>query len=167
MFGKRMESPKGMRVVVAAGNVAQPELLPKAHDDIRIERLSRWNRRYRCGHRDARRFMLDVYGQRVSMKSKKELCSTCWCAKIRQHVIRCAACGLPIFPGEGVALYAFDPELFSREKVTFVGESVIGCTRWDCCPSGGFFAGNWTESGFRPRFDGNNTAAEQCATETD
>ncbi|MFA6042515.1 MAG: hypothetical protein WC786_02405 [Patescibacteria group bacterium] len=162
-----MRSKKGMRVVAAAGAVPQPEKLPTAHDEVKIVQQSEMLRIYSCGHRGSKEYALDIYGQVSQRITDTSDCPMCRVARIKKHTIRCAACGLPIFPGEGVALYAFDGELFDRNKCTFVKESVLGCMRWDCCPSGAFFAGNWSEQGFVPRFAGNNTMGEQCVQDNE
>jgi hypothetical protein len=54
-------------------------------------------------------------------------------------------------PGDGVALYG-KGSTGIHESATILddGVSAVGCLRWDCCPSGGFFAGSWTEEGFKP-----------------
>jgi hypothetical protein len=79
---------------------------------------------------------------------------------MKKSAIRCCLCGYGIVEGDGVALYHKNSSGINKEVATFVGDSVVGCLLWDCCPSGGFYAGNWTLDGFKPRFGG-RTAAEE------
>lgn len=139
--------------------------LPESHDQIRILERSEKQRKYMCGHRGPKMFKLDVYGSHTKPFEQKDECPDCVLARYRKHVIKCALCGLHIVPGEGVALYSPGPDMH-QEYATRVGDSVIGCLRWDCCPSAGFFAGNWSEVGFKSRFGGEVTAAESLLLPT-
>jgi hypothetical protein len=163
MFGRGLKTPKGMGITAQAGDLAQPDKLPLSHGNMLVKEASETTRKYACGHEGPEWYVLDVYGQETVKIEKKDLCPECKMADYKKYVIRCAACGLPIAPDQSVALYANNTEFFDQSIVTKVGDSVIGCMRWNCCPSGGFYAGNWTEEGFKSAFDG-DTAAEQAAT---
>ncbi|OGY25291.1 MAG: hypothetical protein A2Z11_02920 [Candidatus Woykebacteria bacterium RBG_16_43_9] len=63
--------------------------------------------------------------------------------------IDCCSCPGKIYPGDPVALYGLRSEGIDWERATRVVESVVGCLRWNCCPCGGFYAGNWTTDGFQ------------------
>lgn len=154
---KNVHSPRGLKVFVSAGPEQKP--LPASHDDISIvEPVGK--RRYACAHSGAKSFALDVYGEITKTIKQKEECPICMQARYQKHVVRCALCGLGIAPGDGVALYGADSLDVHLEWATRINNSVIGCMRWDCCPSGGFFVGNWSEAGLKPRFENSATATE-------
>jgi len=125
--------------------------LPSPTDEIRLERTAGSSFTAECGHESWEEVSLNVYGLGVQ-GSNKTLCPDCMIEKARRDIIRCAACGLPVLPGEGVVLYHETSKLpYAHVATHFDGDS-IGCLRWECCPSGGFFAGNWcgAEKGFVP-----------------
>ncbi len=70
-------------------------------------------------------------------------------ALVKKHAIHCALCGLPIHPGDPVALYSDGPQTLSCATELEEGV-VIGCLRFDCCVSAGFLAGVWSEDGLVP-----------------
>jgi hypothetical protein len=71
-------------------------------------------------------------------------CPTCTIEEHEYEVIHCALCGLPIIPGDGVAIYSSDtPEVNPEFATSHKTGGVYGCMRWDCVPCGAFFAGNW------------------------
>lgn len=143
-------SADGFRVVASAGPPRQP--LPPYTHRVEISSRSRWfPRRYDCGHRGARRFSLHVFGENVDPLRQKELCPECFVAWVKQYTIHCALCGLPIYPGAPVALYNDSQKMLSCATEHSEGV-VVGCLRFDCCPSAGFFAGHWSEEGFVSTF---------------
>ncbi|MEK7181089.1 MAG: hypothetical protein AAB738_02005 [Patescibacteria group bacterium] len=79
---------------------------------------------------------------------------------------RCARCGLVILPGMAVALYGQESEGLRLDIATNIDGAIIGCMRWDCCPSGGFLAGHWSEQGFQPLFQGQTGAEVSAGTNT-
>jgi hypothetical protein len=81
------------------------------------------------------------------------MCADCALKHLQKHAIRCALCGRVIIPGSAVALYDKCNKYINKQAATFVDDCVIGCLYADCCPSGGFFAGHWTEKGFEPLFE--------------
>lgn len=160
MFGKGMRSPQGMTIVAAAGTY-KPENLPQSDDRIELIWRGWRQRKYACGHEGPRSYQIHLYGVDSKKTSNWDTCPSCHIAMLKREVIRCAACGLPIFPGDGVSLYSRESKGLDLSIATLVGESVIGCMRWDCCPSGGFFAGHWSEHGFKSLYGG-SSAAEHC-----
>ncbi len=118
-----------------------------------------------CGHRGPLSFELMIFGKEYAYKISSEHikkvsgedtvggpCPSCFAEHARQHAIRCCLCGLVIMPGDGVAFYHKDSEGIKKEFAEFVRVGAIGCMRWECCPSGGFYSGNWTTEGFRSAF---------------
>jgi hypothetical protein len=154
-------SPNGLQVFASAGPEKRP--LPTATDQIIIVENSTFQRWYPCGHRGPRWFVLDTYGERTKKIKGNERCSVCETARLKKYCIRCSVCGLIILPGDGVAMYHKSSPGIKLDIATKVGDSVVGCVRWDCCPSGGFLAGNWSEQGFVPRFKEGITAAEHAS----
>ncbi len=159
---KKIRTLLGLQVTAQAGDLADPSKLPKSTDEVKVVEQADELRMYPCGHEGPASFQLSLYGELWKEMHEEKECPTCWIQRIKKHVIRCALCGLPIFPGEGVAVYHKSSEGLRLKIATYVGkETVLGCMRWDCCPSGGFFGGRWTEQGFKSLFEG-RTAAEQA-----
>lgn len=151
-------SPQGMKVVASS---RKAESRKTSTDEFEVSAVGFFKRRHACGHRGARKFKLMTYGEETKWISQKERCPDCFLAYAKELIIRCALCGFPIVPGAPVVLYwhGSDP---IRKDATRVDDHVMGCLRWDCCPSGGFFAGHWTGRGFAPAFPGGRTIAEQA-----
>jgi hypothetical protein len=153
-------SPDGLSIVTNAGLGPNRSSLPKSTDECNYTAHSSFEIEYSCGHKAPSAFSLNLWGEESFEFKDTHLCPDCWLNRFKEHTTRCVLCGLPIFPGEGVALYSEkSPDLMLKQG-TKVGESYIGCLRWDCCPSGGFFAGHWTEEGFKPLYPEGLTAAE-------
>jgi len=170
LFGRKNNGPARIGVVVST-HEAKP--MPDPTDTCAVVDVSGPEVDYECGHRHPERFMIDLYGMKIGLNeeglAERKLCANCHLVKLKSATIRCAKCGFVIMPGDGVALYCYDRKLFKKTGwITFVGEgrekSVIGCLRWDCCPSGGFFAGHWTGDQFQSAFAGGSAAAEAMRT---
>lgn len=121
----------------------------------------------KCGHTTPGRTKIvfwNLVSEQDFCKAKKvdNICPDCMLKLLQKHAIRCALCGCAIFLGEGVALYHKSSGGVNKEAATFVGDNVVGCTHMNCCPSGGFFAGYWTEGGFESAFESGLTIAEQA-----
>ncbi len=74
------------------------------------------------------------------------LCPRCHFEKARKGAIHCCLCGQSILPGDGIALYGAESEGI-HETATIIDGAAVGCLRSDCCPSFGFYAGNWDGQG--------------------
>lgn len=159
-----VSSPDGMKVVASVGGESRGEeegLNEALHDEIRALPASDEMKDFACGHRGISLYHMDLYGQVLHSNGKSpEKCGQCAAEWFRSISRRCALCGLVIMPGDAVALYC-PSRKFKRERVTEVKSGVLGCMRWDCCPSGGFFAGHWTGQGFRPAFPDGQTVVER------
>lgn len=157
---RRLVSPRGLTAIAEGGDVSDPSRLPMSRDDCSVFAASEDQNEYQCGHTGPKTFRLNMWGLESKEFAQKERCPSCFLERFKQYSIRCVLCGLPIFPGEAVALYHESGGKLRREIGTKVKDSYLGCLRWDCCPSGGFFAGHWTEEGFRPGFPDGLTSAE-------
>ncbi len=140
--------------------------LPHSTDTFAVAESSSETKAFSCGHIGPKWFVLDTYGIRTKRFEDSKRCPRCHLERLRTFTIRCAACGHIILPGDGVALY--DTEL-NKMKYASVAHriderTVLGCMRWDCCESGAFFGGNWSEQGFVPQFNGSNVAQEAFRT---
>jgi hypothetical protein len=159
-----VSSPDGMKVVASAGGEGREEeesLNEALHDEIRALPASGEMKDFACGHCGVSLYHMDLYGLVLHSNGKSpEKCGQCAAEWFRSISCRCALCGLPIMPGDPVALYG-PSNKFKRQRVTEVRSGVLGCMRWDCCPSGGFFAGHWTGKGFRPAFPDGQTVVER------
>ncbi len=133
-------------------------------DQIEVLDASVKQRRYSCGHDASKTFRVSFYGQVSKLFKRARKCPDCFIAEVSPHVIRCVLCGDPIFPGDGVALYAPDNTMRLDIATTLPDGQVIGCMGWDCCDCGAFFAGNWSVEGFVPRFGGRTAGQEAMAT---
>lgn len=152
-----LQSPGGMRVVCSVGS-EQRLKLPKATDEWKIIPVKSFFglckfRLYKCGHEGLAKFMINAGGDLTKVIDDAEHCPACFSKILKSGSIRCGICGLPIFPGQAVALYADAGEGINRRYATVVNDDcVIGCMRRDCCPTGGYFAGYWTGEAFQPAF---------------
>ena len=130
-----------------------------------------------CGHEGAQEFKFNIWGNARGKKLKDKcikqengvattdgICPKCYFEKIKKATIRCCLCGNAILPGDGIALYHKSSENIRADTATFVGDSAVGCLLWDCCPSGGFFAGHWTFEGFESAFDVQSAAGKAFST---
>lgn len=138
-------------------------------DECRVIPLTDELVRWACGHDAPARFRHDFYGTVREPKDEvfeeKEDCGDCMLALNERFVIRCVLCGHAIFPGEPVAAYG-DDRRFKKTWKTYADEErtvVIGCMRWDCCPSGGFFSGTWTGRGIKSPFKTGSAAGDAFA----
>ena len=137
---------------------------PTCTDNLSVVKRTGKKVPYACGHIDSAKFRHDFYGEvrepTGEVFAAREKCGACMLANVMEFAIRCAACGFVIWPGDSVALYV-DSGSFNAAWKKTIGEpaQVVGCMRFGCCPSGGFFAGHWSESGFEPAFAGGVSAA--------
>jgi len=152
----RLVSPHGMELLCSAGGPAQK--ISIATDTFAVVEKSGPDRAYTCGHRASGVYVIDTYGRRTNPIEGHESCPECLLAELKRLSCRCGLCGHIILPGDGVALYDRDPGM-RLEIATLVDDAVVGCVRMNCCPSGGFLAGHWSNTGFKPMFGG-LTAAE-------
>ncbi len=165
MLGRRTS---GAPDIAATTHVA--ESMPMPTETIEITAESEERATYQCGHEGAATFEVSFYGHMMKPADayllKREMCAACMVADARTKVIRCVLCGFGIFPGDPVALYVNDRR-FRKEWSTHIeNDQVLGCLRWDCCPSGGFFGGHWTGEAFKSAFGGNTAVAQAYATGT-
>lgn len=165
LFGIRRSAESVIQEI--AGLPRQGEPMPEPEETCRVIPLSEEIVRFACGHDAPARFAVIFWGEPKEptdevLAARKE-CGECVLALWRPKLIRCARCGFPIGPGDPVALYEDDGR-FKPERKTAVERDgrrrVIGCLRWDCCPSGAFFVGNWDGEKVRYRFHEGTSAAE-------
>lgn len=159
---KELMTPKGMGVVATT---AEPEAMPESTDRIAVEKEEGEPVLHKCGHTAPMAVEIHCYGLQVTLTEEaakaREKCGTCCVKDMKKYVIRCGLCGLPIMPGDGVALYSDNRKTFKdRTRVTLSGGSVVGCLAMNCCPSGGFYAGHWTGTKVKSAFEGGLSAAE-------
>lgn len=173
LFSRKQPSQKQSGLVLVA-STRKPRPMPTPTDTCTVENKNGEEVEYECGHRHAERFTVNIFGEPITFTDAgyaiRELCAECFLARLRTGLIRCALCGFPIMPGDPVAVYGNNKKLFKKEWMTTVGEGkdedkgVIGCLRWDCCPSGGFFSGHWMGDHYVPAFEGGNIADEVFRT---
>lgn len=149
-MGKPIHS-HGMRII-ASTSEPDPSKLPTPTKECKVLWRSFFKRTYACGHRDSRRFRVSVFGKETKVIKQNATCPACFIEETKKHTIFCALCGLPIMPGDPVALYDDDNDNI-RDEATHLGNSVLGCLRWNCCPTAGFLAGCWTKEGFESAFN--------------
>ncbi len=167
VFGSRREA--SLESAVVSIPEAASEKLPEPEEVCRVVAESEKIVRFVCGHDGPAEFAVSFWGEAMRPKpdilAKREKCGECVLAAFRPKLIRCALCGFAIGPGDGVAHYSDDSQ-FRKEWKTVVENSgqkyVIGCLRWDCCPSGGFFVGNWDGEKIAYRFPNGASNAEQA-----
>lgn len=154
--------------VMASSDGQKRDDFPKSTAEIvLVDVRSFFFRNYACGHKGSRKFSISLFGGKLKTISQKRHCSNCFLNLLKKVAIRCAVCGFGIMPGDGVAVYSAENEFLAGVMYTKTeNKGVIGCMRMNCCPTGGFFAGHWTENGFKPAFENGMSAVEKCmATE--
>jgi hypothetical protein len=159
-------TPDKMQITASYGNQEEPENF--FDKDLTFEITSEKTARFlKCGHNGPNSGVITVYGHPLILEeTKKEerdtMCLECTTRRLKEHSIRCSLCGYGIISGNSVALYHKNSGSISLQHATFVNDSAIGCMRWKCCPSYGFFASHWTAKGFRPAFDGGSSIAQEA-----
>lgn len=146
-------------------------ITPKWNGHCEVRPVGKATAKYTCGHDGPREAIAVFYGEERPIKydhdpSKNE-CVQCLFDAAMRVSIRCCFCGRIILPGEGVALYdpKINPQIGKPDWATAIlSGQLIGCLSTHCCPSGAFFAGQWSTKGFRPAFDGRNIAQEAMHT---
>lgn len=146
---KEMPTLEGLAVVFSAGpdrKAIVPLQDPSIVDWVSVRTGLPWprTRKYRCGHRGARKYLIHLWGEQFTPGSKKSICPACALDELQRTAVRCCLCGFPILPGAPVAVY--DLQSVKPKDYPFAiedGKYAVGCLRWDCCPSGGFFDGHW------------------------
>lgn len=154
-------------VLMMVASSQESKSMPPPSDTCTVENKTGQEIEYNCGHRCAKQFTISLFGESLEPSdaghAQSELCAECLLAKLRPSIIRCALCGFGIMPGDRVAAYA-DNGKFKKEWKTTIGDGekkgVIGCMRWECCPSGGFFAGHWMGDHFVSAFAAGCMVAE-------
>jgi hypothetical protein len=175
----------GLLLVILLGSIAakvwvrqQPptepsnedDALPEPTDEFGIRALSDKTAKYECGHDGPTEYVGVFFGLEMQPSEEalkaREKCPNCIVELMREDAIHCALCGLPIFRGEPVALYGGPKSAFRKEKGWVVKHhgQAVGCVRWGCCPSGGFFAGHWDGKAVHSAFQHGSAAAEALAT---
>jgi hypothetical protein len=163
---KNLTSADDMRIIASTNN-EPPQNFFEA--PISYEPSTKLNVMFtKCGHLGPQRASLNFWGNIREFEIKRRIwdtlksvfglrpiqynevpCPECIFKSMKEHAVRCALCGTGILPGEGVALYHSSGPIPHFELATKVGKCVVGCLGWNCCPSGGFFSGHWTEDGFK------------------
>lgn len=150
------------KVIAGKGRVSS---LSKSTGTIDVINSADAQKKFDCGHTGPFTFSLSIYGTEFGPFVGSEECADCVLEEAKEIAIRCALCGDAIVPGDPVALYYQGSPGLRLDIATKVDESAVGCLQMDCCPSGGFFAGHWTEQGFVPAFEsGRNMVEESFAT---
>lgn len=142
--------PAGERVVASVG--PKHGSLPIPHNTVSAIHQSAETVLCECGHHGPASYSIDAYGTVFSGINNHRWCPECLIFMFQRQTTRCALCGHTICPGDDVALYDENDALPYTYVSTKIGDSFVGCMRDDCCPSGGFFAGHWTEAGFQSAF---------------
>ncbi len=138
-----------------------------AIDGIKLTPLTEVKVDYKCGHSGWSAFKVLLYGETEiaphdKLLSKRLKCPHCMLHELLLRTIRCARCGFVIMPGEGVARYAATDH--EPEYAKAIEGGVVGCLRFDCCPSGGFIVGHWDGEKVVSAFGGKTAADQVLAT---
>lgn len=143
--------------------------LPPLEEKLEVIPESDKKVRWGCGHMAWKKFFMNFWGERQyparHVFRGRRLCPDCALEIFRRESIRCVLCGLAILPGHPVACYGGGEGLRTDIATRTDKGDWLGCLRWNCCPSGGFFAGHWNGKKFIGAFDeGRAAAAEVFAT---
>jgi len=134
--------------------------LPESNDKIVVTQQSNKEHMFECGHVGPKAFTINVYGLEGGEITAKEMCPECIMSVMRARWIRCALCGLPIMSGTGVAIYGSGEGIREDIATKTPSGDFMGCMRWDCCPSGGFYGGTWDGKQFQSAFDGRSAVQQ-------
>jgi hypothetical protein len=104
------------------------------------------SRVYGCGHTGPRHFVLRIWGREIGVapKAAGKHCPDCSLKELQSQSFRCCLCSLAVIPGNPVAVYdagSIQPKGFEFKVIEGYA---LGCMDWNCCPTGGFYGGNWT-----------------------
>jgi len=161
---KDLVSPGGLSVVASVSSPEVEDLRKRIKEadknNFSVSGKGFLSRVYQCGHKGARTFTVDVCGVEKRKIKQERLCPNCYIDWLKNRVPLCVACSLPIFPGDIIALYSLQSKNLDIERAVFINESVAGCGRIGCCPTGALYAGCLTEKGFFPMFSDGSTTAD-------
>lgn len=138
----------GMQLVAMIGDYDRSRL-PASNDTIVLLEETGRKVRANCGHWTRASLVFNAYGVKVGGHGK-HFCADCAVVELQRVAIRCALCGLPIIPGDSVAVYDCGGADIRKEIAFHLGDGqVLGCLRRDCSIPGAF-AGRWggPERGF-------------------
>lgn len=138
----------------------QPRKLPESTDACIIAYKTNNKKAYDCGHTEAALFTINLYGMESEQIDQNAKCPSCMLEELKKFAIRCVLCGLPILPGEPVALYSGGGKM-RTDIATKFEDNYIGCLRWDCCLTAAFFAGHWSEEVFVNAFPDSGNVVQQ------
>lgn len=128
----------------------------------------------RCGHTIWQREQIMLDGVPISAPAVdrfgfwgkllgrvRQDCFECTARADIEKTIVCPLCGGPIFVGMPVSMYGYGgptnelPFWKHATRLTIDTQCVVGCMGRECCPSSGFFSGQWTGEGIlSPFFSG-------------
>lgn len=144
-----MTQSDGSVLQVVASSRTECRPLPEPVATLAIVWEGWWCRNYACGHRGPRAFKVNVFGAVSRRIRQRARCPDCFLEHEAKRTAKCACCGLPIMHGDPVALYVPVPAMKYLAGASQVDGAVVGCLRWDCAPTGGFFAGHWIDGKVR------------------
>jgi hypothetical protein len=126
------------------------EVMPDFHTG-KVGRRSWLKRRYACGHRASRSFVIILPGENGTCISQTQFCPECYLAdlKSRRPQARCGRCGAEILPGDSVALCSAKLPGLRPDVTTVNGDQVLLCLKMDCSFPG-HAEGYWTLTGYHP-----------------
>jgi hypothetical protein len=122
------------------------------HDKVRIVAQSPDTAQYECDHSGPSWCYISVYGDTPTKIISRKWCPDCFVKLVQEYTTRCACCGLPIRPEDGVTFYhASNPRIAHRDTYQ-VDDFYIGCMRDGCREPTKFLIGHWAGHDFRPVF---------------
>jgi hypothetical protein len=157
-------TPNGFGISATDGKPQSRILVSTDTCEIEFSPGENNNKDYKCGHSAPGKYFINLYGDRFGEFDDEQDCPDCLLVKILAVTIRCALCGLPIVPGRPVAVYSPRSKGLRLDIATRDGNSVLGCMRWDCCPSGAFYAGHWTGTALKSAFEEETLVQQVIAT---
>lgn len=134
-------------------------------DRIEVITVDSGQRRYSCGHGGPKRFVIHFWGEELSPSDATDICPTCIVESSKDGVIRCYDCHLPIFKGDGVALWTRTGPRREHPDTAEVDGEGVSCLRWMCAETMAAFVGYWNGEGIDYYYASKNSvAAEAFAT---
>ena len=161
---KDLISPGGLVSVASVSSLKvhnrREQIKNADKNSFSIVRKGFFSRIYRCGHKGARTFTVDVCGVEKRKIKQEGICPECFIEWLKSRAPLCVACSLPIFPNDIIALCSLRSRNLNTSRAVFINNSVAGCGRIGCCPTGALYAGCLTEKGFMPIFSNGQTMVD-------
>ncbi len=120
------------------------------NDKVHIVAQSPDTAQYECNHSGPSWYYISVYGDTPTKIISRKWCPDCFVKLVQEYTTRCACCGLPIRPEDGVTFYHASNLRIAHRDTYQVDDFYIGCMREGCLEPTKFLMGHWAGHEYRP-----------------